>query len=610
MKTYFRILAYGKEYSLHILFAFISLGLYNLFNAVSLTLVIPFLELLFNKDSAKPVFVAFDWADFQTIKPAAFYHLSVWIEEIGRVQMLYYFCAFIATAIFLKNVFRYLSIWLIIPMEQGVIQNMRNHLFDKLTELPLAYYSRNRKGKLINIVSNDVQIVQEAVIGTVQNLISDPITMLTFLVSMIFISWKMTLFTLIVLPITGGIIAIIAKQLKKQATEIQIRMDWLLAIVDEFITGIRIVKAFSAEQQEQNKYHHANQEYTDLSVRFRRKTDLASPLTEIMSIIVVIIIILYGGLLILKDQSELKASEFIGFIALFSQFLLPIKTFSGAISRIQKGTASFSRIEEVLKEQNTVPVAQNPVTLQTFQHGIQLQDLWFQYPENEKWTIKNLNLEIKKGEMVALVGQSGGGKSTLADLICRFYDPTKGKILIDGINLTEMEMKSYRKQTGIVTQEGILFNDTVRNNIAYGENQYSDEEIIKAAKIANAHDFIMQLPNGYLTNIGERGTKLSGGQKQRIAIARALLKNPALLILDEATSALDSESEKMVQDALNHLMQNRTSIVIAHRLSTITAANKIVVIQEGEIVEQGTHQELLQKQGFYARLYEVQFGKS
>ncbi|MCS7074550.1 MAG: ABC transporter ATP-binding protein/permease, partial [Bacteroidia bacterium] len=464
-------------------------------------------------------------------------------------------------------------------------------------------------GKLINVVSNDVQIVQEAVIGTVQNLISDPITMVTFLVSMILISWKMTLFTLIVLPITGGIIAIIAKKLRIQATEIQKQMDWLLAIVDEFVSGIRIVKAFAAENQERKKYHEANQQYTDLSVRFRRRTDLASPLTEVMSILIVIVIILYGGMLILKDQSELKASEFIGFIALFSQFLMPIKTFSSAISRIQKGIASFGRIEEVLQEHNTVPSPINPQVLSEFRSEISIQHLWFRYPENEKWTIKNFNLTIKKGETVALVGHSGGGKSTLADLICRFYDPTQGAIYVDGIDLRTIDLQSYRKHTGVVTQEGILFNDTIKNNIAYGEISYTEEEIIQAAKIANAHEFIMQLPYGYDTNIGERGTKLSGGQKQRIAIARALLKNPAILILDEATSALDSENERMVQDALNQLMKNRTSLVIAHRLSTITAADKIVVIHEGEIVEQGTHQELLEKQGFYARLYEVQFGK-
>jgi len=604
MQAYLRILAYGKNAWNKGLLALLCLLLYNIFNAVSLAMVIPFLDILFNQSSEGQTLPP-DWSLLNP-KEYVFQYLEYFMSEYGKSSVLFWFCMILVIAIILKSTFRYISSYLIVPLEQGIILKIREHVFSHLTRLSIAFYTKRRKGGLISIVVSDVQVVQESVVGNIQSLLRDPLTMLVFLITMLLISWKLTLFTLIVLPLTGWLITAISKSLKRKAGKGQEKLDALISVVDEFVSGIRIVKAFNAEAFEMNKYQKYNHAYYLSQVSISRRSDMASPATEVLSILVVAVIILFGGNLILNNSSELKASEFIGFIAIFSQFLAPIKTFSHSLSKIQKGIASFERIEKLLNEKITVTESGKGRVLTGFADSIEFQDVSFGYEDRD--VLNHINLRIRKGETVALVGASGAGKSTLADLVPRFYDPHSGNILIDSVPLKEIQLASLRNLMGIVSQEGILFNDTVFRNIAYGDNNASYEEVIAAAKVANAHDFIEGFPQGYYTILGERGTRLSGGQRQRIAIARAVLKNPAILILDEATSALDTESEKWVQQALDKLMKNRTSIVIAHRLSTILKADRILVLDKGEIIESGTHAELMQKQGIYRKLYEIQFG--
>lgn len=606
MKKYFQILRYGGENRLNFILSYIFYFFYNIFGAISLTMVIPFLDILFASKIPEKPSVEFTWTDTAVLKEYGFYQLGLAIENYGHQQVLIYFCIVLASSIIAKNIFRYLSIYNIIPFEQAVIRKLRQNIFGKLTELPIRFYTTKKKGDIINIVVSDVQVIQDSVIGTVKSIISDPITMLVFLFSMLFISWKLTLFTLIVLPLTGYFISIIAKTLKQKAHKSQEMLGKLIAVLDEYIGGLRIVKAFNGDTYEKQKYSNYNKAYYKYQVSLTRRSDMASPVTEVLSVFVVIFIIIYGGMMILsEDKGAMKASEFIGFIALFSQFLAPIKTFASAISRIQKGIASYARVETILDEPSSEEYQQNLKVKEKFTQNIEFQDVVFRYEEKE--ILKKVNLEIPKGKMLAIVGPSGAGKSTLVDLIPRFYELNSGEIKIDNENITSIDVRSLRNMMGIVTQEGVLFNDTVFKNIAYGSNSATHEQVRKAAEIANAWEFIEKLPEGLDTMIGERGAKLSGGQRQRIAIARAVLKNPPILILDEATSALDTESEKLVQEALEKLMENRTSIVIAHRLSTILNADKIVVMQEGEIVETGKHEELLAKNGLYHKLYTMQF---
>jgi subfamily B ATP-binding cassette protein MsbA len=607
MQVYVRILSYGKDLWKKGLLALLFLILYNVFNAISLAMVIPFLDILFSKQSVLLTSTPPDFPEnFTDLKAWAFQWLEYAIFTLGKSGVLFWFCVVLVTAIFFKSLFRYLSSWLIVPMEQEIIYSIREKVFAHLTRLSIQFYTKRKKGGLISVVISDVQAVQESVVGNIQSVIRDPLTMVVFLFTMILISWKLTLFTLIVLPLTGWVITTLSKSLKRRANKGQEKLDALISIVDEFVTGVRIVKAFNAEEFEQKKYRKQNREYYETQVGISRRSDLASPATEVLSILVVAVIILYGGNLILDNSSELKASEFLGFIALFSQFLAPIKTLSHSISKIQKGIASFDRIEKLLNETVTVPDPEEGKILDGFKDTIEFKGVWFKYQDRD--ILKNINLTIRKGETVALVGPSGAGKSTLADLLPRFYDPHQGEILIDGTRLHQARLKDIRNLMGIVSQEGILFNDSILRNIAYGAEEISEEAVKEAARIANADEFIRSFPEGYYTNIGERGTRLSGGQRQRIAIARAILKNPAILILDEATSALDTESEKLVQEALDQLMKNRTSLVIAHRLSTILKADKILVMEGGEIKEAGTHAELLALNGIYRKLYDIQFG--
>ncbi len=578
--------------------------IYTLFNAVSLVAIIPFLEILFQEDSfARPDF-PFVWYDTTALKAYGYYFLGQAIDQLGAQQMLVYFSAFLVFSIILKNIAKYLSSYFMAPFEQGIMKQLRDKLFGHLMIQDLAYFTMRKKGDLINILLSDVNVVREAVIGTLLALLREPITMVVFLFTLLFISWKLTLFTLVVLPLTGFAISRIRGPLKRQTKEGQVALGRLVALIDEYLGGIRIIKTFQKEEYAMNSFERENEAYTRFQVGIRRKSELASPLTEVISILVICAIIYYAGTLILSSESQLKRSEFLGFVAVFSQFLSPIKVFSNALTKVQRGIAAFERISTVFDSHPQIANREQAIKLSSFSKNICFQGVYFRY--GEEYVLRDINFELLKGQTLALVGPSGGGKSTLASLIARFYDPQEGVIFMDGKDIRDYCIEDLRAQLGMVDQEGILFHDTVFNNIAFGMEGADRKAVEKAARQAYAHDFIAQLPKGYDTLIGERGTQLSGGQRQRISIARALMRNPEILILDEATSNLDTQSEKFVQDALQNLLQDRTSIIIAHRLSTIIRADKILVLNEGRITQSGNHGELLEKKGLYQELYRGQ----
>lgn len=604
MRKYLAIIQYGKEYWGKGIVAFFLEIVANILSALSLTLIIPFLEILFSDD--EPAFKYDKSAGtLDSWKVAAYDWLNQTMQSYDKFEMLTGFCIALGASFFLKNIFHYGFVVLMAQFEQAIVYNLRNAIFRRLTQLSLSFYARKRKGHILNIVGNDVEVVQQAIIGTLMKLLSDPLKMIIFIGAMLLISWKLTLFSFIILPITGFMLAKITRSLRSKARKGQEHLDRLSGVVDEFITGIRVVKSFRTEQYEIARYDESNEKFTKKMLAYRYRATLSSPLTELISVLVILTIILYGGSMILNEEEGLNGSQFIGYIALFSQFLAPIKTFAGAISRVQKAVVSFDRIQALTSEPVLPTEQSGGKPVDEFRDKIEIRGLSFQY--NDTPVLKDIHLEIPKGSMVALVGPSGGGKTTLADLVCRFYDPVEGQILLDGKPLTDLQVSDYRSLLGVVSQDGALFNDTVRNNIAYGLPDVPMEDIIAAAKVANAHEFISDMEDGYDTVVGERGARLSGGQKQRLAIARAVLKNPPILVLDEATSALDNESEKIVQEALDNLMKQRTSIVIAHRLSTILHADKIVVLENGRIVGQGPHDELLETTPLYRELYNLQF---
>lgn len=608
MKLYLRILGYGKPFLAQGILGFSCLLVYNFFSIFSIALVIPFLQILFQQTDAAAIVEAARASADPSWMERGYIFIADLVHERGKMEVLYYLCATLGASILLKSLFRYMSSYFIAPFEQSVIHLMRTRLFDHLSILSMSFFTGKRKGNIINVLITDVQIVQESVIGTVQNMVSDPIQMTLIMASLFVISWKLTLFTLLVLPLTGLFINFISKSLKRRARAGQERLGILIAIIDEFISGIRIVKAFRTEQYEKGRYEEMNGQYRDMMVAVKRRSDIASPLTEVLSVGVVITIILFGGSLIISGKGELMPSAFIGFVALFGSFIQPIKTFSSALSRIQRGIASFQRVEEFLQIPEDVKEVANAVPMASFKERICYERVSFAY-EGEEWVLREVALCIEKGQKVAFVGPSGGGKSTLVDLLPRYYDPVAGRITIDGQDIKDLRVADLRGAIGVVTQEGILFNASVIANIAYGDTHPDVARVEEAARIAHAHEFIQNMPEGYQTVIGERGTKLSGGQRQRLSIARAIYKNAPILILDEATSALDSESERLVQAALEVLMRDRTSLVIAHRLSTILDADQIFVVDGGRIVEQGTHQELLAKGGLYRSLYNIQFAE-
>ncbi len=605
MKTYFRLLAFAKPYR-NYLPAYILLVIPAvLFGAFNFSLIIPLLNVLFNSYDdkiiiARPEF-SFSIEYFKHFFDYTFHHIA---SSYGKGAALKFICGIILISVFLSNFFRYFSQRVLTRMRTWVVYRLRKAVFEKLSSFHIGYFHQKQKGDLMSVVSNDVHEIENSVVSTVQVIFREPLIIIVYFIMLFIMSVQLTLFTIIFFPVTGFIITTISKKLRKSAVISQQLLGKILSVTDETVSGIRIIKAFTAQLFVRKKFDESNTEYRKISKSIINKRELASPVSEFLGVLVVIAVLVYGGEMVLNHESSLTASQFITYIILYSQILPPAKNISGAFAYIQKGLAAGDRVLHILDTPIEITDEANAVAINTFNEKIEYRNIYFAY-EKEK-VLKNISFEIKKGRTIALVGQSGSGKSTLADLLPRFYDPQEGELLIDGKNIKDCKVDNLRNLMGIVTQEAILFNDTVMNNIAFGMNNISETEIINAAKIANADEFISRMAEGYSTNIGDRGSKLSGGQRQRISIARAVLKNPPILILDEATSALDTESERQVQDAILKLMQNRTTLVIAHRLSTIQHADEIIVLKDGEIVERGKHDELLAHAGIYRKLYDLQ----
>jgi ATP-binding cassette, subfamily B, bacterial MsbA len=607
MKIYLRILHYAPNAVPRLIQFLVYSVLGIVFSVATIPLVIPMLDMMFryqeNQIAALPSMPEFSLSLNYVLD--AFNYYLIWImREYGPVKALMFICAAIITSVILTNLFRYMERMAASRLKVDIVKNVRMHIFNNVSQLHIGYFNDRRKGDLISRFTNDVAEVENAVVSSLKFVLKEPITIIVYFGVLFFISFKLTLFTLVLLPITGGVLAEIIKRLKKRAIQSQESLGRIVNILDETFGGMRIVKAFNARSFILKKIDDETSYHRKVNLSIARKNELASPVSETLGVIIVACILYYGGTLVLGKSSELSAGAFITFLGLFAQILQPAKNFSNGITSVQKGTVSAQRIFEVIDTVSAIRNKPNAIILKAFNDSIEFKNVSFAYDKDH--VLRNINLKIEKGKTIALVGPSGGGKSTLADLVPRFYDPASGEVRLDGVSVTDYDIESLRKQMGIVTQESILFNDSIFNNIAFGIENVKEEDVIRAAKIANAHDFIMQTENGYQTTIGERGSKLSGGQRQRISIARAVLKNPPILILDEATSALDSESERLVQDALFNLMKNRTSIVIAHRLSTIQHADEIVVIQNGEILERGKHQDLIGRNGLYRKLSEIQ----
>lgn len=606
MKIFFRILSYANKLSTRLVFFFLYSFLGVVFGAFNIVLIIPMLSVLFRQDNAQIVVPALPEFSFSTdylLGVFNHYFLEI-IKNEGQISALLFICALIMITVLLANIFKFLERVIATKIKVDLTKNLRMDIFKKVTQLHIGYFNTERKGDLISRFTNDVNEVENAVMNSLKAVMREPITILVYFFVLFTISPQLFLFTLLVLPLTGAVVGEIIKRLKRQATESQESLGRILSILDETFSGMRVIKAFNARNFVVQKIENETAYYRKTTKSMAYKNELSAPVSEILGVMIVAGIIYFGGNMVLSEDSSLKPEAFLGFLGVFAMIMQPAKSFSNGITSLQRGTASAKRIFSLIDEKPVIRNKPGAVELKSFEKGITFKNVSFAY-ETER-VLKNINLTIEKGKTLALVGPSGGGKSTLADLVPRFYDPVDGEVQIDGVSLTEYELESLRSQIGVVTQESILFNDTIFNNIAFGMPHVSEESVIRAAQIANAHDFIMQTENGYQTLIGERGSKLSGGQRQRLSIARAVLKNPPILILDEATSALDSESERLVQEALFNLMKNRTSIVIAHRLSTIQHADEIIVIQDGEVSERGTHDELNRNNGLYRKLVAIQ----
>ncbi len=611
MKNVFGFFPYLKGYWKYAVWNITFNILSVVFSVFSIAMLFPFLQVLFSDDSTKLVqLVEKGKPIFSFSTDAILNYINYTLAEAtidnGKIYVLFAICVFIISTIFFKNLFRYLAMYSLAPIRNGVVKDLRNKIFKKTLDLPLSYYSEERKGDIISRMTTDVQDIEWNIMQSLEMIFREPLSITIFLVMMLAMSPKLTLIAFILLPITVILIGKVGRSLRRSSGKAKEKMGIILSMMDETLGGLRIIKGFNAEKKVNEKFEEENNLFTKIGIRVTRKGDLASPLSEFFGVTVLVILLYFGGIMVIQDKS-MDGAVFITYLAMFSQLLTPAKAFASAYSSIQKGMASAERIDKILSAEVSIKDAENAKTINSFEKEIEYKNVSFAYRQGEiGWVLDNINLKIEKGKAIALVGQSGSGKTTLADMLPRFYDTTNGEILIDGTPLKQSKIKDLRNLMGIVTQESILFNDTVFNNIAFGIDNVTEQQVIEAAKIANAHEFISQMPNGYQTNIGDRGGKMSGGQRQRISIARAVLKNPPILILDEATSALDTESERLVQDALNKLMKNRTSIVIAHRLSTIQHADEIIVMQKGLIVERGNHNQLLEKGGTYKKLYDLQ----
>lgn len=607
MKNLRILFKYIKKYPA-LLAAYFSFNiLAAIFSVISLGLLSPFLMLIFKQGSAFENVTGTGF--FNRINPVNYF--KEWLYEListpgGNVKALMVICLVVFISIILKNLFAYLSMYFLNPIRNRILNDMRSSMYNKILHLPIGYFSEQRKGDIMSKLSNDLGDVEGSTISVLESIFREPITITFFFAYMIILSPQLTVFLLIFLPIAGFILGRIGRSLKKENKRVLQQFGHLFSTIEETLGGIRIIKAFNAEKKIGQKFEQENDTMYHLKNKANRRRDLASPVSEALGITAVLCILWYGGRMVLNEDATftLNAGDFLAYIAIFTQLIQPLKGLSNASYNMQKGAASIERIEGLINEKVEITEIPGAKKLEVFTTAIELKNVSFGYEDNI--ILKNINLIIEKGKTVALVGSSGAGKSTLADLIPRFIDATEGEVLIDGINIKNYTLHSIRHQMGIVTQEAILFNDSIINNIALGKDDATIEEIKNAARIANAEIFITKKEEGYDTNIGDRGMKLSGGERQRLTIARAVLKNPPILILDEATSSLDTESERLVQDAINNLMNNRTSLVIAHRLSTIRHANEIIVLQKGEIVERGTHEGLIAQNGFYKKLVDMQ----
>lgn len=574
-----------------------------LFGAIQLLTLKPVLGILFEpqKIIEKPI----EWAfSMKNIGDNLMYQLSNIIQKSGSEKALIYLGIFLMIMVFLKVGFTYLALYVMVPLRNGVVRDIRNQIYKKILELPLGFFSEERKGDIIARMTGDVQEIDNSIMSSLEMLLKDPLIIIISLAFMIYMSWELTLFVFLLLPVVGYLIGKVGKSLKKPSMRGQNKMGELLSTIEESLSGLRIIKAFNAEKKINEHFNKQNSEYYHIMNSLMWRRYLAHPMSEFLGTTVIVIILWYGGNLVLQSNGSLSPAGFITYLAFFYTIINPAKSFTTAIYSIQKGLASMERIDKVMMAENNITDKENPQSVKTFTAQIEYKDVTFRYIEDD--VLKKVNLTIPIGKTIALVGQSGSGKSTFVDLLPRFYDVTEGQILVDGVDIRDYKIADLRGLMGNVNQDPILFNDTFFNNISFGVENATLEQVETAAKVANAHEFIIATADGYQSNIGDRGGKLSGGQRQRVSIARAVLKNPPILILDEATSALDTESEKLVQEALENLMKNRTSIVIAHRLSTIKNADLICVFHEGEIIERGNHEELLARDGIYKKLHGMQ----